>query len=116
MASEYRKTKEALCTSQESGNHQLSLDTMLSVISIYSNECYSVGTYAMDPESLNDGCALPLKIWHFGEDKLITIMRLDLSAVDGADAEGLNDEVSKPRRKTSGCVSVGIATQIVIAV
>lgn len=90
----YPEAKAALCTTQESGNYQPSLETMVSTFSLYDAECHAVATYRAGPPELGDGCALTLKIDNFGDDKVIVIRDMDLGAEGGADAEGFNDEAA----------------------
>ncbi|KAK3645087.1 hypothetical protein LTR22_014889 [Elasticomyces elasticus] len=75
---EYPETKDALCIPPPlgSGHYRLSLDTRFSTIGLYDSECHSVGTYRVGPEELAAGCALPMKINYFGDDRIITIRHL----------------------------------------
>lgn len=85
---EYPETKDALCTPQDSGNYQLSLDTRFSTISLYDSECHSVATYRASEEERGPGCALPLKIDYFGDDKIIMVRNMELDAY----VEGFNTD------------------------
>ncbi|KAK3613737.1 hypothetical protein LTR56_027706 [Elasticomyces elasticus] len=86
---EYPETKDALCTPQESGNYQLSLDTRYSVIGLYDSECHSVGQYRVGAEERSTACALPLKIDYFGADKIIMVRHLNGDVyADGWNADG----------------------------
>ncbi|KAK5674070.1 hypothetical protein LTS10_013165 [Elasticomyces elasticus] len=86
---EYPETKDALCTPQESGNYQLSLDTRYSVIGLYDSECHSVGQYRVGAEERSTACALPLKIDYFGPDKIIMVRHLNGDVyADGWNADG----------------------------
>ncbi|KAK5721134.1 hypothetical protein LTR15_007098 [Elasticomyces elasticus] len=86
---EYPETKDALCTPQESGNYQLSLDTRYSVIGLYDSECHIVGQYRVGAEERSTACALPLKVDYFGADKIIMVRHLNGDVyADGWNADG----------------------------
>ncbi|KAK5732443.1 hypothetical protein LTR17_010499 [Elasticomyces elasticus] len=70
-----RKTRSAFLHHWAAGTTG-SLDTRFSTIGLYDSECHSVGTYRVGPEELAAGCALPLEINYFGDDRIITIRHL----------------------------------------